>query len=252
MKRPNISIVIKNEQERLEFLETGVDLHDSQVTADGEVVSFYMGEDDPRWKSVMQLIRRRLVAQAADFKLKRPSLSDEARTSHTDRQSSHVEWLSGYSGQSVDQLIALEGKYRIDSLVFAFEQAVGQKAASEGNNRITDEERIVLAVEALEREVNNVGYDQFFRNSSKEFAPFIVDALKRIGCEQTAKVTHMAVEALALADLTARAIDVAMSTEDQALHMKLSRFDDAYGKTGEAIAARLFAFIKENKAGIKL
>jgi len=26
-----------------------------------------------------------------------------------------LQWLDGYSGQTVDELIALEGKYRIDS-----------------------------------------------------------------------------------------------------------------------------------------
>ncbi|SRR6266568_230627 len=228
MKRPNIGIVIKNEQERLEFLATGVDLHSSQMTADGEVVSFYMEEDDPRWESVMQLIRKRLVAQAADLKLKNRSLSDEATTLSTEMQGSHFKWLTGYSGQTFEQLISLEGEYRIDSLVLAFEQAIGQKVAREGRNRITDEERVVLAVEALEREVNNGGYDQFFRNSSREFAPFIVDSLQRIGCEQTAKITHMAIEAFSVPTLTARPIDAAMRAADEALQKNLSRFDDAY------------------------
>jgi hypothetical protein len=41
-------------------------------------------------------------------------------------------------------------------------------------NRLTDEERIILDIEALEREVNNEGYARFFVNSSKEFAPIII------------------------------------------------------------------------------
>ena len=252
MKRPNISIVIKNKKERLEFLEAGVDLPHGQVTADGEVVSFYIAEDDPRWERTMLLIRQRIAAHAANLELKNRSVSDQSRTSLTKMQNSKVEWLSGYSGQTVEQLISLEGKYRIDSLVLAFEQAIGQKAVREGTNRLTDEESVVLAVEALEREVNNGGYDQFFKNSSREFAPLIVESLQRIGCTQTANITNMAIDTLAVPVLTPQSIEAAMSVKDKARQNKLSRLDNAYYQTGEAIAEQLFAFIKANKGDITL
>jgi len=84
--------------------------------------------------------------------------------------------VNGARGQT-EQLLALEGKYRIESPVHAFEQGISQKAEREGRQSLTEEERIVLAVEALEREVNNGGYDQFFVNSSREFARIIVGAL---------------------------------------------------------------------------
>src|SRR5579862_9885762 len=103
-----------------------------------------------------------------------------------------LQWLDGYSGQTVDQLLALEGKYRIDSLVLAFEQAMDQKAAEVGEESLTEEEGIILAIEALEREVNNGGYGQFFVNSSRAYAPVIVPALGRIGCPRTADITQKA------------------------------------------------------------
>lgn len=49
--------------------------------------------------------------------------------------------LEGYSGQTTDELIALEGEFRTDSLVLAFEQAIMAK------DELTDEERVVLADE---------------------------------------------------------------------------------------------------------
>jgi hypothetical protein len=61
-----------------------------------------------------------------------------------------LEWLDGYSGESVDELIALEGRYRTDSLVLAFEQAMNQKAARVGDDQLTAEESVILAVEALD------------------------------------------------------------------------------------------------------
>jgi len=106
---------------------------------------------------------------------------------------SDLKWLDGYSGQTVDELLLLEAECRIDSLVLAFEQAVDQKAARLGVDALSGEERIILAIEALEREVNNGGYGQFFLNSSREFAPTIVRALALIGCPKTAAITQRAI-----------------------------------------------------------
>jgi hypothetical protein len=251
MKRPNLIILIRNEQERLEFLQAGVDLPKGRVTPEGEMVSFYLAEDDPRWRSVGQLVRKRIEAQAADFMLDN-RLVDKASTAMTKRQSSHLEWLSGYSGQTTEELISLEGRYRTDSLVLAFEQAIDQKEFEHGKNRLTPAERVVQAVEALEREVNNGGYSQFFKNSSQEFAPVIVKSLQTIGCMQIASITEMATSALDVPDLTQSSIEPAMSTENESLRKQLAQFDDAYYRAGEAIAERLFAFIKQNKAEIQL
>ena len=52
---------------------------------------------------------------------------------------SDLKLLSDYSGQTVEQLLSLEGEYRIDSLVLAFEQAVDQKAAREGASAVNVE-----------------------------------------------------------------------------------------------------------------
>jgi len=71
-----------------------------------------------------------------------------------------LKWLDGYSGESIEELIALAAEYRIDSLLVALEEALNQKAAEVGELDLSDEERIVLAVEALEREVSNGGFGQ--------------------------------------------------------------------------------------------
>ena len=51
-------------------------------------------------------------------------------------------FLEGYSGQTIQQLIAMKESHRIDSLVLAIEQAVNSKAEAE----ISNTERVVLAV----------------------------------------------------------------------------------------------------------
>ena len=103
---------------------------------------------------------------------------------------SATDWLNTYTGQTTDELIALESNYRTDSLVLAFEQALGQKAGPLGFEGLTSAERVVLAVEAIEREVNNGGYDQLLINSSKELAPYFVSALNDIGCPKVARLTQ--------------------------------------------------------------
>jgi hypothetical protein len=162
-----------------------------------------------------------------------------------------LKWLDGYSGESLDELIALEGKYRTDSLVLAFEQAMDQKAARVGENNLTVEERIILAIEALEREVNNGGYGQFFVNSSREYAPVIVDALRRIGCPQTAEITEKAVKIVQHAPMTDEEIENGTWEENEERHDALGECDSLYFARPENIEHSLFAFIKANRARIE-
>ena len=162
-----------------------------------------------------------------------------------------LKWLKEYSGQTVEQLLSLEGEYRIDSLVVVFHQAVDLEAAREGDDALNPEERIIVAIEALEAEVNNGGYAQFFLNSSREYVPTIVQALVRIGCPITAEITQQAIDALHLPRLSGEAIEAAMA-DDTINEDDLNECDDSYYKSGEDIAGQLFAFIKKNKDAIKL
>jgi hypothetical protein len=160
-----------------------------------------------------------------------------------------LEFLEEYSGQTVEELLSFEGQYHCDSLVLAFEQALRQKLDRCGGHVLTSEERIILAVEALEREVNNGGYGQFFINSSREFAPVTVSALLRIGCPKTAAVTQRAIDALHLAALSVEAIDAAMEASEES-EEELNQCDDSYYGSGEDVAGNLFAFIRTNQSRI--
>jgi hypothetical protein len=160
---------------------------------------------------------------------------------------SKLPWLPEYSGETTSELIALEGTYRKDSIVVAFEQALDQKSFRiGGNGLLTIEERVVLSVEALEREVNNGGYHQFFLNSSSEFVPEIVSALERIGRSDVAALTQ-------------RAIDVAMSHRGflgdplgpDAVEA-LDQCDSEYFQVAGDLADPLFEFIKQAQKHITL
>jgi hypothetical protein len=157
-------------------------------------------------------------------------------------------FLAGYAGQSTEELLALEGSYRIDSIVLAFEEAIQNKAPE---SRST-EESYVLAVEGLEREVNNGGYRQFFSNSSGEFAPVIEAALRAIDCPKTADITRDAVAALPVGRLTAESVAAAAESGDESVERALSACDDRYFANDEPIADRLFQWIAAHKHQVRV
>lgn len=164
------------------------------------------------------------------------------------------EFLEQYEGQSVADLIALEERYRIDSLVLAFEQALQQKEAREGAAALSPEERAILAIEAFEREVNNGGYQQFFLNSSNEYAAAIVDALEAIGCPRVAATTRGAIAALRLdSDPSPSAVEAAVEAGGDGVAEVLGRLDEEfYDIADEDIAGCLFRYVKASEGKISL
>ncbi len=136
-------------------------------------------------------------------------------------------WLE-YEGQASSEILACKETHRIDSLLCALEWGIQAKAKPIGEDRLADEERVVLAVMALEREVNNGGYGQFFVNSSRRFAPIIVEALRTIGCEDVAAIT-------------ARAVAASGAERDAALEA----CDQEFYKIG-GIEDKLFRFVEEH------
>ena len=166
---------------------------------------------------------------------------------------SEQDFLDSYSGQTTAELLALEEIYRVDSIIMAFEQALEQRSAQQGSFNLTSVERMILAIEALEREVNNGGYDQFFRNSSVEYASIVASALNAIGCPQTAQITLDALSALGLSSTpTADEIENIMSTDNAEREEKLNDCDSRYYVTGESLALALFAYIKSHSNEVQI
>jgi hypothetical protein len=139
-----------------------------------------------------------------------------------------------------------------DSLVCAFEEGPQRKASRRGQRALTQEERIVLAVRALDREVNNGGYHQFFCNSSRMFAPQIVQSLERIGCRRTAKITQRAIDALQVSPVTVARIDAIMQETNEERDQELDRCGQLFYKTAQGIPKGLYAFVKANRSRIRL
>jgi hypothetical protein len=163
-----------------------------------------------------------------------------------------LKWLDGYSGETVEKLIAMAGEYRIDSLLVALEEALNQKAADTGELELSDEERIVLAVVALEREVNNGGYSQFFANASGQYASIIVNSLLAIGCPEAANITSGAINALGLQDFLPEIIDEALESDNEERDEQLEECDGLFSGVGEDIAGQLFDFVRAHQDAIQI
>jgi hypothetical protein len=163
-------------------------------------------------------------------------------------------WLERYGGQTTTELIGLGDTHRIDSVVLAFEEAISAKAQRLGAETLTTSELVVLAVEAVEREVNNGGFDQLFRNSSKQQATNYVSALEAIGRPDVAELAKQAIAALRLGKrpLTIDAIDRAMERDSEARDEKFEELDDRYLEVAGDLAPALLAFIKANSADVIL
>lgn len=159
------------------------------------------------------------------------------------------EFLSGYSGETTEELISMASDYRIDSIVLAFEQALEQRSIERS---LTTEESVILVIEALEREVNNGGYLQFFENSSREHVPLVVQALKTISCPQVAELTQRAIATLHIqGEITEAAIEEAIEARENEISESLDALDSEFFQQTESIEDRLFEFIKANREHIK-
>lgn len=165
-----------------------------------------------------------------------------------------LKWLDGYSGQSVDELIALSSSHRVDAIVLAFEQAIQQTTDRVSLSKLNEAELTILAVESLEREVNNGGYHQFFLNTP-QYAPFIVAALTRIDCPRTAEITALGIALLGLRQpFTTDQVETTLGKDPDGklVEVLVNQCDRPYDNSGEPIADRLFAYIGSNRGSIRL
>ena len=162
------------------------------------------------------------------------------------------KWLDGYTGQSTDALIALDGAFRTDSIALAFEQAIQRKAVRIGDPNLTTPERVVLVIEALERAVNMDGFDGLFRNEA-EYVPDLIFALDAIGSLDVARLARAAIGALDITgEVTPDLVESAMDEDDEARDERFQAYDEAYYEIAGDLADPLLAYIKANRDQIVL
>lgn len=155
-----------------------------------------------------------------------------------------ILWLD-YAGQDTAEILACKGTHRIDSLLCALEQAIELRQNRFPDVGTTAEERTLLAIMALQREVNNGGYHQFFSNSSCKYALTIVPALESIGCATVAALSQRAIEALSVHPLTLQAIEDSILKPNPGRDRALDALDKRFYKIFE-IEPKLFTFVESH------
>ena len=73
----------------------------------------------------------------------------------------------------------------------AFDEAL-ENLGLNGMDAISEKDKVVACVFALEGEVNNGGFDQFFFNSAGDLAFYAPEALRKIGAYKTAEIAEKA------------------------------------------------------------
>lgn len=61
-------------------------------------------------------------------------------------------------------------------------------------DEMTASQRVFHYIQELEREVNSGGFNQYFINSSGDYAMYAVDALKKVGALKTAAIVQSAID----------------------------------------------------------
>lgn len=161
-----------------------------------------------------------------------------------------LTWLD-YESQSTEELLAMADSHRIDSLLTAFAEALSEKPLTS----LTQDEAVVVAVEALQHEVNNGGFHQFFTNRSHVFAPIITGSLNRIGAADAADLTAEAIAALKVSEVTPDSIRT--GAEQAGVDDNLDVLDalEACDQRYYAIAGldeKLFRFVQSHSANIRV
>jgi hypothetical protein len=152
-----------------------------------------------------------------------------------------------YAGQTTAEILASKNTHNVASLLHALEQGIMARQSESKRADCTPAERLLLAVLALEREVNNGGFAQFFVNSSGQYAAEIVEYLNRINCTKTAALAERAVDCLGLnaSFITPDTVRAAIVREDAARDQRLNALDKEFYQLSE-IEQYLFRFVEEH------
>lgn len=109
-------------------------------------------------------------------------------------------------------------------------------------------QKVFSAIWAVESEVNNGGFSQYFSNSSGESAPFVVDALETIGAPKTASICKRAIASGFPAGLprTPESIASAAANFSDDILERLEPFDQEFLSYPHNLTDLLFEYVSKH------
>jgi hypothetical protein len=109
-------------------------------------------------------------------------------------------------------------------------------------------QRVFSSIWAVESEVNNGGFSQYFLNDSCETAAFVAEALDTIGAPQTAQICRRAIATAFPAGLppTPEAISTAAADFPDKVLEQLQALDDEFFAYPHNLTELLFAYVSKH------
>jgi hypothetical protein len=109
-------------------------------------------------------------------------------------------------------------------------------------------QKVFSSIWAVESEVNNGGFSQYFKNSSAETVPFVVEALSTIGAPSTAQICSRAIACAFPAGLPATPEAISSAAEslpDDRLN-ELELLDGEFMEYPHNLTDLLFAYVSKH------
>jgi hypothetical protein len=135
-----------------------------------------------------------------------------------------------------------------NSMLIGLSESDKTRFGKEDFARQSRPQKVFSAIWAVESEVNNGGFSQYFLNSSAESVPFIVEALNAIGAPKTADICRRAIVTAFPSGLphTVEAIQAAASDFSAETLGKLEPLDQEFFSYPHNLTDLLFAFVSEH------
>jgi len=108
-------------------------------------------------------------------------------------------------------------------------------------------QKVFSSIWAVEGEVNNGGFEQYFINSSAETARFVVEAFNTIGAPKTADICRRAIAIAFPSGLPSDAASISDSSSDFSddIREKLSALDNEFFAYPHNLTELLFAYVSK-------
>jgi hypothetical protein len=109
-------------------------------------------------------------------------------------------------------------------------------------------QKVFSSIWAVESEVNNGGFSEYFRNTSSETAGFVAEALDEVGAPNTASICRRAIEAAFPSGLPAspEAVTSAASRFPIETQGKLNALDQEFFEYPHNLTDLLYAYVCEH------
>lgn len=112
--------------------------------------------------------------------------------------------------------------------------------------RQQEAQKVFSAIWELESEVNNGGFEQYFRNSDSSNIAFSLAALRAVGAHACARITDSAIEVVSPLPATEQERDKALDALNAAQQAKLDAADARFYEYPDDLTKLLFDYVAKH------